>query len=129
MFLASSETPLQHKQQKALARKILENATELHKFKPILLGLGVSSVMTEINDEALNDLAGFLKKPNDSRQGQLLFNYDNFYKYIQKMLVKFNIDPPLLFLNQEIDRTALVYYNTNKKVNKHLAKIKTNLYI
>jgi hypothetical protein len=116
MFLATGEQPLEHDEQMVLVQRILKNATKLHKYLPIFLGVARSSVMDRVTDPELKDLSGVLRVAGDIRQGQLVRNYDRFYNCIQEMILKYVIDPPELFVTKEIDRTALLHYNSDRKV-------------
>ena len=120
LFLATGEEPLQHDDQMEIVQRILKNATKLYQFLPITLGLGVSAVMPRITSQELRDLSSVLKKPGDDRQGQLVRNYDRFYAFILELIHKYQLDPPELFRNNEIDRTALLFYNTDKKVDDYV---------
>ena len=44
----------------------------------------------------------------------------DFYAFILELIHKYQLDPPELFRNNEIDRTALLFYNTDKKVDDYV---------
>ena len=86
--MATGEQPLEHEDQAALCKGVLRKASLLHKYLPVLLGIGRSAVMPDVTGDEMKQLAGVLKKANDMRQGQLVKNYDKFYILIKELVEK-----------------------------------------
>jgi hypothetical protein len=107
---------LEHEDQMELIQRILKNAVLLYKYLPIFLGLGMSCILPRITDAELRDLHGVLNRAGDDRQGQLIRNFDRFFLSIHRLIVKYDLDPPLVFETGDVDRTALLHYSSDKKV-------------
>ena len=107
---------MEHEDQMELIQRILKNAVLLHKYLPIFLGLGMSCILPRITDSELRELHGVLNRAGDDRQGQLIRNFDRFFLSIHKLIVKCDLEPPLVFVSGEVDRTALLHYSSDKKV-------------
>ena len=108
---------MEHEDQMELIQRILKNAVLLHKYLPIFLGLGMSCILPRITDSELRELHGVLNRAGDDRQGQLIRNFDRFFLSIHNLIVKYDLEPPLVFVSGEVDRTALLHYSSDKKVN------------
>ena len=86
-------------------------ARDLHKYKPVLLGLALSSMLEEVTDEQIADYEGILKQSGDDRQAQLLKNYDALFGYVKEQIAEHLIEEPPVFKKGHIDRRSLLYYN------------------
>ena len=86
------------------------------QFLPDLLSLGVDTLLAKVTSLEMEDLAAVLKKPDDKRDGQVVAQYDRFYIAVKDRAVEFGIPLPPLFETDGIDRTALIYFNTDEEV-------------
>ena len=57
-----------------------------------------------------------MKKPGNKREGQPIANYDRFFKIVKEGAIKYDIPLPPVLEPDTIDRTALIYFNTNNEV-------------
>ena len=93
----------------------MENAArKLHKYKPVLLAMGLTAMLTGVSDEQQLEYDPFLKVSGDEREAQVLYNYDRLFGLIKDGIDKHNLEPPLLFLKGHIDRTSLTYWNKDQ---------------
>ena len=61
---------------------------------------------------------GELRKENDEREGQVLADYDRFYKMLKEKVLECNLELPPLFRLDFIDHGALNRQNRNEEVIK-----------
>ena len=92
-------------------------AKKLHKYKPVMLGLALSSMLPEVTDEQIADYDGILKVPGDDREAQIIHNFDALHGFVKEQIQLHNLDAPPLFQLGHIDRNCLLYYN-KKQVTK-----------
>ena len=89
-------------------------ARKLHKFKPVLLSLGLNGMLPVVTDEQLAEYEGLLKVAGDEREAQVVLNYDRIYEFIREAIYKHELDPPPLFQKGHIDRLSLTFYKTSQ---------------
>ena len=119
VFIASGSKPLSHDRRKAKCKEMIAAAKQLYVYCPVLLGIGLSCMLTEIGDDDLPQYDGLLKTDKDDRTGQSLLDYDRVHKVLSDAITEFELDPPLLFQKSEIDRTALTFYNGKEVRRRH----------
>ena len=119
-FLYTGETPMQHPDDNDLIAEILEElAPQLHIYLPVLYRLAILAILPVVprsyyESEEMEDV---LAKAGDKREGQLLYQYDNIYLTCKKMISKYGLEAPPLFLFDGIDRRALVQLNNKIEVS------------
>ena len=86
-------------------------ARALHRYKPVMLGLALSSMLPEVTDEQIADYEGILKEPGDDREAQLIHNFDNVHGHVKQQIAEHELDEPPLFKKGYIDRNCLLYFN------------------
>ena len=76
-FIASGSKPLEHDSKMKLTEIMERSASKLHKFLPVILGLGIQSTIPRIKDDDLKVYDGILKIDRDEREGmcQVLIFY------------------------------------------------------
>ena len=79
--------------------------------------MGIECLLPKVTNNEMEVLAPVLKKPGDKREGQLLANYDRVYMHIRDMAIEHNITLPPLFEADDIDRTCMIYFNTDEEVS------------
>ena len=70
--------------------------------------------------EALDSV---LKTPGDKREGQVIANYDRVYMHVREKALEHNIPLPILLEKDDIDRAALIHFNTDQEVCAFIAKL------
>ena len=116
IFVATGSTPLQHSKRMELCQEMENLARDLYKYLPVILGLGLCSMLKRITDPQMEAYDGILKVDGDDREGQVLLNYDRLHSAIDDAITFYDLDRPLLFQSDTIDRNALTYYN-NREVS------------
>ena len=87
-----------------------------------MLSYGVDTLLDIVTYEELESYENFLKKPGNKREGQIIANYDRFFKIVKDGAIKFGIPLPPVLEPDTIGRTALIYFNTNNEVGSHAFK-------
>ena len=72
IFVATGSTPLQHDRRLELCQEIEDLSRELYTFLPVLLGLGLSTMLKRITDTELATYDGLLRNDRDDREGQVI---------------------------------------------------------
>ena len=103
-----------------------EAAKELHKYKPVLLGLALSSMIPEVTDEQIAEYEGLLKVSGDDRESQLIHNYDAVHGFTKEEIIKHGIVAPPLFKTGHLDRTSLLFFNDNQASTVCLKKVSSS---
>ena len=81
------------------------------------MSIGVANVLPKVTKDEMEELAGVLKKAGDKREGQILANYDRVFKTISAAIKEHDLQRPILFQSNEIDRTSAIYFNTNQEAS------------
>ena len=97
-----------------LTNEMEEAARKLFKYKPVLLGLGLSTMLEKITDTQRVEYNGLLRVSGDERQAQVLVDYDRLYTMIKNVAASHELDPAPLFTKGHIDRTSLTYWSSNQ---------------
>ena len=114
-FIYTGQTPLQHPDELDLIDQMLEDAEKLYKYKPVMLAMGVETLLTKVPTPLVKELKDLLPKANCRRSAQVIYNYDNVFKVCKDKITTHQIEEvPLLFDSLEIDREAIVFYNMNE---------------
>ena len=114
-FLYSGSTPLDDDPE--IIEELLNDSLALHEFLPNLLSFGVLDVMPSVpKDYYQIELAGVTATPNEKRESQIIYQYDNLYKTFKEAQKRYNLDPVPLFSYDGIDRRSLVYFNHSEEV-------------
>jgi hypothetical protein len=92
-----------------------------------MLSLGVQTLLPKVTYEEMEELEGFLRKPGDRREGQLLANYDRVYKEIKIGIEEFALPLPRLFQMDYIDRTSATFFNTSTEEEMRVEKVGRSL--
>ena len=100
---------LSNLKQKEICKKIVSLGTQLNKYKPVMLALGLNGLLAEITDEEI-DAYEHLVENRDDRAGQVLLNYDRIYNALESAITEHNLIRPPLFKGY-IDRNALTKYS------------------
>ena len=117
VFIATGSTPLEHKNRMKLCQEMENLARELFLYLPVLLGLGLSTMLGRITDLELEAYDGSLKNDGDDREGQIFLNYDRVHSALDDAVTRYGLERPLLLQSGTIDRTALTYYNNREVSN------------
>ena len=117
-FVATGSTPLKHARRMELCQAMENLGRELHAYLPVLLGLGLCTMLNRITDLELAAYDGILKTDGDDREGQILLNYDRVHSELDDAITKYGLDRPLLLQSGTIDRTSLTCYNNREVSNK-----------
>ena len=80
--------------------------------------MGVATVLPRVTDDEMTDFDGLLKTPGDRREGQLVANYDRVYKTLEAAIEAHSLPKPIMFQSETINRTSLLYFNTDEEVKK-----------
>ena len=78
--------------------------------------MGIETLLPKVTNAEMEVLDSVLKRPGDKREGQLLANYDRVYMFMKDVAITHNIPLPPLFEKDDIDRTCMIYFNTNQEV-------------
>ena len=81
--------------------------------------MGIETLLPKVTNAEMEELDSVLKKPGDKREGQVLANFDRVYMYMKDMAITNNIPLPDLFKKDDIDRTCMIYFNTNQEVSRY----------
>ena len=92
----------------------------IFQLKPDLLSMGIDMLLPKVTNQEMEALDTVLKTPGDKREGQVIANFDRMYQHIKDKAQELNIPLPLLFESDSINRTALIYFNTDKEVSASL---------
>ena len=111
VFLATGSTPLQHKKRMELCQEMENLARELYSYLPVILGLGLNTMLKRITDSEMEAFDGVLKKDGDDREGQIFLNYDRLHSALDDAITMYGLERPLLFQTGGIDRNTLTFYN------------------
>ena len=111
IYLATGSSPLQHRNKLRLCQEMEDLARELYTFLPVLLGLGLSTMLKKVTDAETETYDGILRTDRDDREGQVLRNYDRLHEAIDEAIEEYGLEKPPLFEKIPIDRTSLTYYN------------------
>ena len=79
--------------------------------------MGLETLLPKVTNAEMEVLNSVLKKSGDKRECQLLANYDRVYMYLRDMAITYNIPLPDLFEKDGIDRTCMIYFNSNQEVS------------
>ena len=123
---------MNHPRQQAKTKVMEEASKSLYKYKPVLLGMALSSMLKEVSDDQIAEYETILKEPGDEREAQLIHNYDAVHGFIKEQIVEHGIEAPLLWQKGHIDRFSLLFYN-QRQVCKYLlyyyyVRIKKNIF-
>ena len=119
IFVATGSTPLKHKNMMKLCKEVEELGRELHLYLPVLIGLGLKTMLDVVTDDELEVYEGILRKDGDPREGQVMVNYDRVHSVLDDAVDRFDLERPLLFQKSSIDRTALTFF-TKREVRSML---------
>ena len=114
IFIATGSTPLEHKRMMKLCKDIEDLGRELHSYLPVLIGLGLKTMLTVITDEGREAYDGILRTDGDPREGQVFINYDRVHSVLDEAITTYGFERPLLFQKHTLDRTALTFFNTRE---------------
>ena len=78
--------------------------------------MGIDALLPKVTELEMETYEAILKKPGDKREGQLLANFDRVYTILKEGALKYGFPLPLLFQHDNIPRTSLTYFNTNREV-------------
>ena len=67
---------MNHENDIAIIDELLDDAILLHKYLPILLSLGVDTLLRRISKSDMSKIGHLLKDRTDRRHGQILFQYE-----------------------------------------------------
>ena len=118
-FIATGSIPLEHERLMALCQEMEDLARELHQYLPVILGLGLCNMKKPISDFELAGYSGILKNKKDQREGQVLLNYDRVHSALDDAITEHDIERPLLFQLDHVDRTALIFFHTEASISGH----------
>ena len=114
-YIYTGQTPLQHPDELDIIDQMLEDAEKLYKYKPVLLAMGVETLLTKVPSLIVKELKDVLPKANCRRSAQVIYNFVNVFKVCQEGITKHQIeDVPILFDSLEVDREAIVFYNMDE---------------
>ena len=117
-FIFTGESPLDHPDEIELIEQILEDSQKLFQYKPVLLSMGIATLLEKVPPAVIKDLKDVLPKQNDKRAAQILFNFDNVYKFCKDIIEKLQLDDaPALFDSEDVDRAALIAFNKKEVEN------------
>lgn len=111
IFIASGSSPLKHKLMMKMCKEIEDLGRELYSHLPVVIGLGLHSMLDPVNDSQLEVYEGLLKVDGDPREGQVFLNFDRVYTALEYNADFYQLEKPLLFEKTEKDRTALTLFN------------------
>ena len=112
-FIYTGLSPLEHPDELDLIDQMLEDSKKLYSYLPVLLSMGIATLLARVPNDVVKELKDYLPKPNDRRAAQVLFCYDNVYNYCKDKIDSYELEEPPLFDSEGIDRTALL---SHKKV-------------
>ena len=75
-FIYTGPTQLEHEDEVSIIDELMEDAEKLHKYLPVLLSLGVRTLLLRVTKQQMLEMADALSDPNDKRQAQVLYQYD-----------------------------------------------------
>ena len=81
-----------------------------------MLSIGVDNNLKKASDDEIEEIRDVLKKPHIRRQGQVIVTYDRVYRALDKAFDDHSDQKPILFQSETIDRTSLIYFNTDQEV-------------
>lgn len=112
-FIYTGHIPMEHDEEMDIIDEMLDDSLKLYEYKPVMLAMGVATLLQRISRAELAELSEVLQNPNDKRAGQVIFSYDNIYKYCKDVIKSLGLvdDIPALFDSEDIDRTALIWFN------------------
>ena len=111
IFLATGSSPLQHRKKLQLCQEMEDLARELYTYLPVLLGLGLNTMLKKVTDAETEVYDGILRTDRDDREAQVLLNYDRVHAAIEEAIEEYDLEKPHLFNKIPIDRTTLTFYN------------------
>ena len=115
-FNFTGKTPLQHPEEILVIDDMLEAALKLYEYLPVVLSWGVDAVLPKVTPTEVAGLDDVLLKKKDRREGQLIRNYDRMFRKCREAIIKYKLEAPPLFLCDVIDRTSMIYFNSNTEV-------------
>ena len=119
IFLATGSTPLQHRNKLKLCQEMEDLARELYTFLPVLLGLGLNTMLQKVTDAETEKYDGILRTDRDDREAQVLLNYDRVHEALEEAIEEHGLEKPPLFNKILIDRTTLTFYNQREVSKKN----------
>ena len=111
IFIATGSVALNHKFLMRLCKEIEDLGTELYTYKPVVLALGLKTMLAPITDPEREVYDGLLKVDGDPREGQVFLNFDRTYDELDAAIERHELERPLLFQKPHKDRTVLTYFN------------------
>ena len=72
--------------------------------------------LNKVTQSEIEEYCEVLKTRGDRREAQVIFDFDNLFLALKVMIGKYELENPLLFNTEGIDRMALVYFNTDQEV-------------
>ena len=120
-FLFTGMTPLHHDDEVELIDEMLSDSLKLHEYLPVLFALANTDIIPKVPPPYVDSLGDVLKSPRDGkREAQVIFQYDNIFSSVKAAISKHNLPSPPLFSasGDEIDRTALIYFNHKEQVGQ-----------
>ena len=117
-FNYSGPTPLEHEDENDLIDEMMNDATKLHEYLPVLYALGVIALLPRVTPAQRESIAYALSNPKDKREAQIIMQYSNVFKACLSAIEEFGLDPPPLFRSGDIDMTSLIYFNNKPEVNR-----------
>ena len=107
-FIYTGKHPLEHPDSIELIDKMLKDSELLYFYLPVLLSMGIETLLSRVPNSVVKEFHDILPKPNDRRAAQVFFSYDNVYKYCKENVDRYELEAPPLFESEDIDRTALL---------------------
>jgi hypothetical protein len=114
IFIATGSTPLMHDRRLELCQEMEDLARELYSYLPVLLGMGLNTMLKRVTDAETAVYDGLLKKDRDDREAQVFLHYDRVHAALDDAITEYRLERPLLFHRNPIDRTALTFYNNRE---------------
>ena len=75
-FIYTGAKQMNHEDDIAIIDELLDDAILLHKYLPVLLALGVDTLLRRISKSDMSKIGHLLKDRTDRRHGQILFQYE-----------------------------------------------------
>ena len=75
-FIYTGPVQLEHDDEVSIIDKLMEDAEKLHQYLPIVLSVGIRTLLTKVTKQEMHEIADVLSDPNDKRQAQIIQQYD-----------------------------------------------------
>ena len=111
-FIFTGEAPLDHPDEIQLIEQMLDDSLKLFHYKPVLLSIGIATLLEKVPPAVVKELKDVLPKPNDKRAAQVLYCHEKVYKFCRDLIEKLQLDDaPPLFDTEDVDWAALIAFN------------------